>query len=502
LKFVHGRTSSDSDILAFWLALDVGPDMCETLVSLDLNWDGDHLCVHDSWERHPKVFEDVAGCLLYLLRWLSFSETRWAKVGRSGRWFIRALAAGIEPLLQICLEDENISHYNMGGFTRATVDVREFLAVASFSALSAESVLLQIFEDDRMLLHADHWWELAIDEVRYVVNLPAYVWGRIARLIGAGCVPLKLQHLAQGASFTTIAYLYWDVFRPCEQLPFSLARGDILANLDAFSRDPPRALDPVSAKIKVLLSIGFSRERIRRGLLLMREVPFTTDLVEQGHASAALFSKHHETLGEASLCSRSVCHQSRQVFGPSRTDKVRDRIAAAIARLDRRVPSRASAKNAFMKHLSTERSKDPLFAHVPAFQRQQAVVRDHHALFERLTRRDKLEFTLKARDQLRATQVRLAATRAELQADLTRHDVQVSLAHEQVGILNHMDSCRFDGADLEVMCEMMDQLRTDRVAVSALRSRKLEAPCCPSFEEQAIILHTEQEFDFAPAEIP
>jgi len=344
LKFVHGRTSSDSDILAFWLALDVGPDMCETLVSLDLNWDGDHLCVHDSWERHPKVFEDVAGCLLYLLRWLSFSETRWAKVGRSGRWFIRALAAGIEPLLQICLEDENISHYNMGGFTRATVDVREFLAVASFSALSAESVLLQIFEDDRMLLHADHWWELAIDEVRYVVNLPAYVWGRIARLIGAGCVPLKLQHLAQGASFTTIAYLYWDVFRPCEQLPFSLARGDILANLDAFERDPPRALDPVSAKIKVLLSIGFSRERIRRGLLLMREVPFTTDLVEQGHASAALFSKNHETLGEASLCSRSVCHQSRQVFGPSRTDKVRDRITAAIARLDRRVPSRASAK--------------------------------------------------------------------------------------------------------------------------------------------------------------
>ena len=327
-------------------------------------------------------------------------------------------------------------------------------------------------------------------------------WGRIARLIGAGCVPLKLQHLAQGASFTTTAYLYWDVFQQCEQLPFSLARGDILANLDAFSRDPPRALDPVSAKIKVLLSIGFSRERIRRGLLLMREVPFTTDLVEQGHASAALFSKHHETLGEASLYSRSVCHQSRQVFDPSRTDKVRGRIVAAIARLDRRVPSLASAKHAFMKHLSTERSKGPLFAHVPAFQRQQAVVRGHHAIFERLTRRDKLEFTLKARDQLRATQVRLAATRAELQADLTRHDVQVSLAHEQVGILNHMDSCRFDGADLEVMCEMMDQLRTDRVAVSALRSRKLEAPCCPSFEEQAIILHTEQEFDFAPAEIP
>ncbi len=47
-------------------------------------------------------------------------------------------------------------------------------------------------------------------------------------------------------------------------------------------------LDLMSQKIKYLLDMEFPRSRIVRAISLLREIPGTTDLVEQNHAAAAV----------------------------------------------------------------------------------------------------------------------------------------------------------------------------------------------------------------------
>ena len=112
-------------------------------------WDGVNFCVSQEYETKAGGIDDILGCISYLLHWSAFSETRWANVGRSGRLFARSLAGGLEPLWDICMEDDNISHWHLGGFKKATSDVRQYLFVAAFSALPAESVLLEVLQDDR-----------------------------------------------------------------------------------------------------------------------------------------------------------------------------------------------------------------------------------------------------------------------------------------------------------------------------------------------------------------
>ena len=98
LAFASHRSGSDNDILSFWQALGVDPIVCETLVGLGFFWTGSEITVDSRFENDENLFETVSGCILHLLQWVSFSETRWCKVRRSGCYHVRSMAAGVGPL--------------------------------------------------------------------------------------------------------------------------------------------------------------------------------------------------------------------------------------------------------------------------------------------------------------------------------------------------------------------------------------------------------------------
>ena len=118
LQFSAVRSGVFDDIYTFWQALDVEPGMCEIFAKLDPVWDGVNFCVNQEYETKVGGIDDILACISYLLHWAAFSETRWANVGRSGRLFARSLAGGLEPLWAICMEDENISHWHLGGLRK------------------------------------------------------------------------------------------------------------------------------------------------------------------------------------------------------------------------------------------------------------------------------------------------------------------------------------------------------------------------------------------------
>eukprot|EP00969_Alexandrium_andersonii_P073476 3241095-Alexandrium_andersonii.AAC.1 len=100
------------------------------------------------------------------MRFQSWSETRWVKIGRCGRMFLRGLAVGIEGIVQVAQQDDCISKYRLGGFERLSGEVRLLLAVAGFAARPVEAVQLELLRDDRLLRLAPMMRRLLDDEVR------------------------------------------------------------------------------------------------------------------------------------------------------------------------------------------------------------------------------------------------------------------------------------------------------------------------------------------------
>ena len=153
---------------------------------------------------------------------------------------------------------------------------------------------------------------------------------------------------------------------------------------------PRRALgddaDPLSKKNKLLLDIGFSRERISRALKLAREALCTTNLIEQGHVAAAFFNRYHGSRNAQSLSVRSLLRQARSLVGPSRDDKSGRRIEARFDRLQLRTPNLAGEPQMYHRHLLKERRADPAFACLTPVLLARGAVRDHQRLYRQLTR--------------------------------------------------------------------------------------------------------------------
>ena len=379
-------------------------------------------------------------------------------------------------------------------FKKATSDVRQYLFVAAFSALPAESVLLEVLQDDRFLRNGSEWWREVVAEIDYLVRRPTYLWDRLARLVP--CASRVLKDLVFKAAFTTAAYLQYDVFHQLRELPLSLTQGDILGSLEALSR---RALDddadPLSKQVKFLLDIGFSRERISRALTLAREAPCTTSLIEQGHAAAAFFNRYHTQLSAQSLAVRSLLHQARSLVGPSRDDKIARRIEARIDRIQSRKPLRAGGSHMFLKHLLKERRADPAWAALATSKIQLGAVRDHLRLYAEMPRVRKLAFETEARQHARVGAAANADEQALLSARLELHNLRRSQEREQVGIINHMDSFRMTDADVVNMCEMLDGT-VQRHGVAALMHRQAVAPRPPSIDQQAVLLDAERQIEW------
>ena len=101
-----------------------------------------------------------------------------------------------------------------------------------------------------------------------------------------------------------------DSFERIQRLPFSLAQGDLRANLEELSQtDYADLVDEFSKSMRMSLEMGVELHVLEEVLHLCREAPCCTNLVEQGHGSGASTLKSHSQLGTRSLQVRSSIPQ-------------------------------------------------------------------------------------------------------------------------------------------------------------------------------------------------
>ena len=128
-------------ITDFWEFLDVhDPGMLALLAEVDPMWEGGRLRVRSDLQHDPECWSKVSVCIAFCWRWLSWSDTRWVRAGRSARYYLRSLAAGIAGQAALCLSDPHVSSYHLKGHNSSTVAIKRFSpSVRSPPSLQSES---------------------------------------------------------------------------------------------------------------------------------------------------------------------------------------------------------------------------------------------------------------------------------------------------------------------------------------------------------------------------
>ena len=129
-------------------------------------------------------------------------------------------------------------------------------------------------------------------------------------------------------------------FVETRSLPWSLARGDIKANLDRLIRMDPALLDAVTRQIHSLLNLGYNRSQVERGVKLFLYVHWTTMRCEQGHGSMAVLHRFHPDYGALTLLARALIHQCRGFFAALADAEYEERLVRKRKALERKQPDK------------------------------------------------------------------------------------------------------------------------------------------------------------------
>ena len=110
--------------------------------------------------------------------------------------------------------------------------------------------------------------------------------------------------------------------------------------------------DEFSQNMRMCIELGVDFSVLEDVLNLAREAPCCTNLVEQGHGSAAATLKSHSQLGSRSVQIRVALHRRRALFSELPTHLIPKRVGDAITEIMRQLGGRRrQARNAFFQFL-------------------------------------------------------------------------------------------------------------------------------------------------------
>ena len=197
----------------------------------------------------------------------------------------------------------------LGGFKRLQQPCRLYLVVAAVTLQPIHWLSLQLLKDDRFLKFGQSWGQGVNQAAEKVVGIDIEVWDILASVCPAealdGCT---LRSRSLHAMHTGIAYLYERCFRLLDEYPLRMTQGCVSSRIEELRRMADADIvEPLTRKIWLCLRLGVGSDLVRRALLLLRDAPCSTQLVEKSHASAAILRRQHQRLGVAQILLQSTC---------------------------------------------------------------------------------------------------------------------------------------------------------------------------------------------------
>lgn len=479
LMFDHTLVDAEA-VCKFWQCLGVPADMLELFVEVNPWFEDGTLWVSGSLEGMPDLLDKVSGVIVFAWRWRRFVDSRWCSIGASSRSVVASLVLGLESIVAATRADEACTDYHLHGFGRISAPIKKYMILAAITSVVADGVLLEVLQDDRLLRRSTEVQQALADELSWVESIGTFVWGRLARLVGAGVTGHGLRGDCLASANIVAAYIRRKVFQEMEQYPWRLAVGDVDENLEVLQASNDTISDPFAASVRGLLRVGLPPEKVKQAVLLLRECPWSTVHVEQSHGSLGVLHRFHPSYTPQTLCTRAMLHQARHLFTKSADEK---RIEKQIDRVDAlrlRHRGNISARHAFMGGLMRE-----VKAGMPAGSKMSPelrteVMKQHGRLYELLSPHQKVTWE---REAAVMSERKHAAVEDDLRHESDALQLQVMRREqelEELGVNMHSDAARLSDTDLEAIGTFLQSDALGRSEVSKRRSSALAPPAAPS----------------------
>ena len=398
----------------------------------------------------PQGFEKVASMVMLMLRWRKFNESRWATLGPACRSLLCASCIGLSELVAVARASHTTSNYYLHGFDRLNEACKLYACVAAAAAYPVEAFSTHIMCDDRLCRTLPEVQAVVVEELCYVENLADAFWERLSNIVGAA-TSSDLRSLAVHVAHTAVAFTYRHVLQVAVDYPYKLAYGDVGANLDALHRCPDPVADPTTMQIRALLESGYNRSSLVDAVLLFREIPWSTQAVEQSHGSTACIHRLHEGYGADAIATRAMLHQARRLLLPPPTSNADAKSQIAIQSLKSRIPMRVTAHNLLFNEVMAkikERVGGAALASSSA-----SVLHESHNIFASLSLDELRSWHGVATHHTDERRRRLREDFEHAVAADTLKRARDAEEAKQVGLLNHSGSCRFTDHDFAAMVE-------------------------------------------------
>lgn len=455
--FDRAPAANPTEVEQFWAMLDIEPGKLDLFVEVNPYWDGKVLHVNSALLTDSDSSAKIRTLLLTCLFWTDFSETRWTKVGLSGRLYTRSLLVGVDGLVKITEESDAVNRYHLAGyFKRATKSVRVYLATAAVAGRPSESMLFDVLQDDRFLQRIDSCRQILEDEVQYLLAAPNSYYETVAEAVKITATEYR-SHCVNCA-LTSISYLHQDIWVPLSSPPWMYFVGNCQDNIAKLKGDES-VTEPLSVKMRTLALIGFDSEVVS-ACYLVQETSMSTTLAEQFHGSGAQIMRRHPQLQTEALMARLTVHHSRTLFQPDYFEKKEAELRAIIDDIDRRI---GNAKHTGPRQMYTKmlvsHSKAGAAGGVSHHAIRRSVFKHHNTGFSKLAPNILVALRSKASAHISAQRQVLADDRQHVLGQLELLRIRQRQFIKD-GLVNHMDRVRFVPADFLKFSELWSQYPT------------------------------------------
>ena len=149
-----------------------------------------------------------------------------------------------------------------------------------------------------------------------------------------------------------LAFMEFRFLSHAAELPYSLPRGDVDANMTALKAGA-KPSEEVAGKIWELLWRNVPWAIVRRLIELIGEAPWTSTAVEQLHAQLALMSRFRPDLELGALLARTTTSiANKRLPRMGARERKMQRLRATLGRLDRKNPNKAGGRHIYVQDLS------------------------------------------------------------------------------------------------------------------------------------------------------
>ena len=469
----------------FWLTLAVKNDYMDLFIKVDPFWDGENLHVNGSMAGDPDCFALLSTIVGYSFKWVNWSDTRWVKMAKSARLFMRSLAIGIEGAVAMSMADSRASNDKLASWPRNTPIVRKYLAVAATSAGPLEAVLFQLLKDDRMLRFLPHLKNIVSQEVASIRVIDMFTWNRLAQLVGGGATGQEIRSISVDAALTGVGYLHREAFHMADIPPLCYTQGDIEANVAELAGLVGPAQDPLTQQMRDMLSLGCCQGQLVAALTLLRDASCSIGLVEQAHASGAVLHRDHKQYVERVLRCRIMVHQARALFTPVKTPKrILDQMRT-LQRLDKARPENVCGRQYFLKELIDRLLGTRLLPDDEHLGSAREAFRRHAELYDDLDAAQQDEYDVEAQARAAERREEIDQERETIRKSIAQLELDNSAHRRQHGLPAHVDSVKLSQQDLGKLTELFNLPSTQALGIDSLPLD--QAPRAPDASFQAEI---------------